>query len=182
MDPDSDSSAESGAEEDRKYKSLDRAMMDHYQPHYEDLRAGIRKEYWDAYDEDYGDKEDESGLETLHTTAIALDCNKYRSGLEAGSVVPTVTHPGFVPELSTCFTPLIISPNIVTLPNLVPTTPSPAGLASMRAKSPLLTVTSVPLARQSVDGEYVLPNEAFSKELLSPTQEDEELPDYIDIA
>lgn len=158
--PDSDSSADSGAEEDRKYKSLDRSMMDNYQP-YEDIRAGIRKGDWDAYNDDNDDiHENDSGLENPYTTAIAhntVKSNNYsdtENGLETSTNMPTVDDPSF--EFTT-------------------------ELPSLRAKSSLLAVTNLPLARQSVDGEYVLPNEAFSRELLSPTQENE-LPDYIEIA
>lgn len=160
--PNLNSGVDSGFEEDKKYKSLNRDTMDH-QPHYEDLRASMRsEEVWEGYDHD----DDDGNLEDLYTATIAQ--NTVVDG--TGPAEPQV------PVAKSRVRSMPLAFNILGL-----RAPSP-GIASLRAKSPMLTVTNVPLVRQSMDGEYVLPNEAYNGELLSPTREEGELPDYIDIA
>ena len=57
-------------------------------------------------------------------------------------------------------------------------------LPILRGQNPIPVPNLVPLSRASIDGEYVLPNEAYDGGILSPTEElsGKEQPDYIDIA
>lgn len=158
-------------------------MNDEPEPHYEDLR--VSNEDW----EDEKEEEERREEDAAYSTASAT---------ESGVVSPMASLPAVITstktelqgpriELQTAEIkpqPPVAKSRIQSMPldfNMLSHNAGAASLEVLRAKSPMLTATNVPLVRQSVDGEYVLPNEAYDGGLLSPTRE-EGLPDYIDIA
>jgi hypothetical protein len=159
-------------ERDEKYMSLNRDMMDN-QPHYEDLR---REDYdWEAHDheDDDDDQEANSDVEITYAPGISEDAPDVHEDIPKPRNSPLlkleipVESQGPEADVHSQNHSLSLDLNLLSTNSRLP-----------RLKSPILLVKNVPLARQSVDGEYVVPNEAYEGGVLSPP----DLPDYIDIA
>ena len=150
-------------------------MNNEPEPHYEDLR--LSSGGW----EDEEEEEEEEGREedTTYSTASAA-----RNEVGDLTSPPTIVATAESQTMEIKPQPSVAKSTIQSMPldfNILGHTAEVTIPQVLRAKSPMLTVKNVPLVRQSVDGEYVLPNEAYEGGLLSPTRE-EDLPDYIDIA
>lgn len=167
------------------YKSLNRNMMDD-QAHYEDPRAG---KDWESDEDSELDSLYEATIlqNTIYNQIDEIEGNKCKFSYDVCSIQPGVCPTSMdgrppaaavVPNSQRAKSGIILGALSAGM-KAEPLCLNPPS-AVMRAKSPMLMVTSVPLVRESVDGEYVLPNDAFGGELLSPTEE--ELSDYIDIA
>ena len=168
-----------------KYKSLNRDMMNGH-PVYEDPTVSAKMSASYNIDQDDTDDEDQE-MDSIYQATI-LKNTQSSLKKEVSDNGYTRTNPSQIRAKQAALTSNDET-NSSTSNLLAPGTNE--NRLSARVQSPMITLspqpgTLVPLTRVSIDGEYVIPNEAFNGRALTPMPErdgdERQLADYIDIS